>query len=49
MAQWLRTLITLPKVLSLAPSNDMVAHNHLSWDLMPCSGVSEVSDKYSHT
>jgi hypothetical protein len=28
MAQWLRALTALPKVLSLNPSNHMVAHNH---------------------
>jgi hypothetical protein len=36
MAQW---------VLSSIPSNHMVAHNHLKWDPMPSSGVSE--DSYS--
>jgi hypothetical protein len=39
MAQWLRALTALPEVLSLIPSNHMVAHNHLQWDLMPSSGV----------
>jgi hypothetical protein len=29
---------------SSIPSNHMVAHNHLSWDLMPSSGVSEGSN-----
>jgi hypothetical protein len=29
MAQQLRALIALPEVLSLIPSNHMVAHNHL--------------------
>jgi hypothetical protein len=29
MAQWVRTLIVFPKVLSSNPSNHMVAHNHL--------------------
>ena len=29
MAQWLRALTALPKVLSSIPSNHMVAHNHL--------------------
>ena len=29
MAQWLRALTTLPKVLSSISSNRMVAHNHL--------------------
>jgi hypothetical protein len=28
MAQWLRALTALPKVLSSNPSNRMVAHNH---------------------
>jgi len=45
MAQWLRALTVLPEVLSSIPSNHMVAHNHLSWDLIPSSGVSE--DSYS--
>ena len=29
MAQWLRALPALPKVLSSIPGNHMVAHNHL--------------------
>jgi hypothetical protein len=29
MAQWLRALTALPKVLSLNPSNHMVVHNCL--------------------
>jgi hypothetical protein len=45
MAQWLRALIALPEVLSSIPRNHVVAHNHLSWDPMPSSGVSE--DSYS--
>jgi hypothetical protein len=45
MAQWLRALTALPKVLSSIPINHMVAHNHLKWDLKPSSGVSE--DSYS--
>jgi len=44
MAQGLRALAALPEVLSSNPSNHMVAHNHLQWDLMPSSGVSEDSD-----
>jgi hypothetical protein len=28
MAQWLRALTALPKVLSSNPSNHMVTHNH---------------------
>ena len=45
MAQRLRALTALPEVLSSIPSNHMVAHNHLQWDLMASSGVSE--DSYS--
>ena len=44
MAQLLRTLTALPGVLSSNPSNHMVAHNHLWWDLMSSSGVSEESN-----
>jgi hypothetical protein len=44
MAQRLRALTALPEVLSSIPSNHMVAHNHLQWDLMPYSGVSDNSD-----
>jgi len=29
MAQWLRALTALPKILRSNPSNHMVAHNHL--------------------
>ena len=43
MAQWLRALTALPEFLSSIPSNHMVAHNHLEWDLTPSSGVSEDS------
>ena len=43
MVQWLRALTALPEVLSSIPSNHMVAHNHLEWDLMPSSDVSEDS------
>jgi hypothetical protein len=45
VAQRLRALTALPKVLSSNPRNHMVAHNHLLLDLMPSSGVSE--DNYS--
>jgi hypothetical protein len=45
MAQWLRALTTLPEVLSSIPRNHIVVHNHLQWDLMPSSGMSE--DSYS--
>jgi hypothetical protein len=45
MAQWLRALTALLKVLSSKPSNHMVAHNHLQCDLTLLSGVSE--DSYS--
>jgi hypothetical protein len=41
MAQQLTALIALLEVLSSIPSNHMVAHSHLSWDLMPSSGASE--------
>jgi hypothetical protein len=44
MAQWLRALTALPEVLSSIPSNHIVAHNHLQWDLMPFSVVSEEND-----
>jgi hypothetical protein len=44
MAQWLKALTALPEVPSSIPSNHMVAHDHLQWDLMPSSGVSEDSD-----
>ena len=43
MAQRVRALTALPKVLSSNPSNHMVAHNHPQWDPMPSSGVSEGS------
>ena len=39
MAQWLRALAALPKVLSSIPRNHMVAHNHLKWGLMPSSSM----------
>ena len=45
MAQWLRTLTALPKILSSIPYNHMVTHNHLQYDLTPSSGMSE--DNYS--
>ena len=45
MAQWLRALIALLKVLSSNLSNHMVAHNHPEQDLAPFSGVSD--DNYS--
>jgi hypothetical protein len=45
MAQWLRALTALPEILSSISSNHMVTHNHLSWNPMPSSGVSE--DSYS--
>jgi hypothetical protein len=44
MAQWLRALTALPQVLSLIPSNHMVADNNLQWGLMLSSGVSEESN-----
>jgi hypothetical protein len=45
MAQRLRSPTALPEVLSSNPSNHMVAHNGLQWDLMTSNGVSE--DSYS--
>jgi hypothetical protein len=45
MAQRLRALTALPKVLSTNPSNHMVVHNHPYYNLTPSSGVSE--DPYS--
>jgi hypothetical protein len=44
MARQLSALTVLPEVLSSIPSNPIVVHNHLWWDLMPCFGVSEDSD-----
>jgi hypothetical protein len=44
MAQQLRTPTALPEVLSSIPSSHMIAHNHLLWDLMPSSAVSEESN-----
>jgi hypothetical protein len=44
MAWWFRALTALPEVLSSIPNNHMVAHNHLQWDQMPSSGVSEDRD-----
>jgi hypothetical protein len=43
MAQQLRVPTALPEVRSSSPSNDMVAHNYLYWDLMPSFGMSEHS------
>jgi hypothetical protein len=45
MAQQLTTLSALPEVLSSIPSNHTMSQNHLQWDLVPSSGVSE--DSYS--
>ena len=47
LERWLSHLLltALPEVLSSVPSNHMVTHNHLKWDLMLSSGVSE--DSYS--
>jgi hypothetical protein len=45
MAQRLRALTALSKVLSSIPSNHMVAHNHLQCDLMLSSDLSK--DNYS--
>jgi hypothetical protein len=35
----LKTLPALSEILSSIPSNQLVAHNNLYWDLMPSSGV----------
>jgi hypothetical protein len=43
MAQQLRAMTALPEVLSSIPSNHVVAHNCLKWDLMPSSGMHEES------
>jgi hypothetical protein len=43
MAQRLKALTALSEVLSSISITHMVAHNHLNWDLMPSSGVSEGS------
>ena len=48
-AQRLRALTALPEVMSSIPGNHMVTHNHLYWDLMPSSGVSEDRTVYSFT
>ena len=45
MTRQLRTLTTLPEVLSSIPSTHMGAHSHLSWDPMPSSSVSGDSDR----
>jgi len=47
MAQQLRAVAALSEVLSLIPSNHMIAQNHLyqKMDLVPSSGESE--DNYS--
>jgi hypothetical protein len=34
MAQRLRVMTVLQEVLGSIPSNHMVAHNHLQWDLV---------------
>lgn len=41
--QQLRALNALPEVLSSIPSNLMVPHNHLQWNPMSFSGLSEES------
>jgi len=41
MTHWLKALSSLPEVLSSIPRNHMVTHNHLSWDPMLSSDVSE--------
>ena len=39
MAQWLEVLTVLPEVLNSIPSNYIVAHNQLKWNLMPFSCI----------
>jgi hypothetical protein len=46
MAQLLRSLVTLPEVLSSISSNHMMAHHHLQCGLMPSSGM---QIEYSYT
>jgi hypothetical protein len=41
MAQQIRALTALPKVLSSNPSNHMVVYNHPLKDMTPSSGVSD--------
>jgi hypothetical protein len=43
MAHCLRALTAFPEGLSSIPSSHMVTDNHLQWDLMASSGVSEDS------
>jgi hypothetical protein len=45
MAEQLRALTALSEVLSSIPSNHIVSHNYLLWDLMLSSCVSK--DRYS--
>jgi hypothetical protein len=47
MAQWLRALTACPEVLSSIPSNHMVAHNHLQWNLMLILVCLKISIVYS--
>ena len=49
MAQQLRALAALPKVLNSIPSNHMVAHNHLQWDPMPSLVCLKTATVYLHT
>jgi hypothetical protein len=44
MLQPVRALIAIPEVLSSVPSNHIVAHNHLQWDLMHYCDVSKESN-----
>jgi hypothetical protein len=39
MAEQLRVLAALPEFMSSIPSNHMVSHNYLWWDLMSSSGT----------
>jgi hypothetical protein len=39
MVQVFRVLTALSEVLNSIPSNYVVTHNHLQWDLMPSSDM----------
>ena len=42
-------MIALPAALSSIPSNHMVTHNHLQWDLMPSLVCLKILTVYSYT
>jgi hypothetical protein len=47
VAQRLREMTALPEDLSSIPSNHMVVHNHLQWDLMPLQVCLKTATVYS--